>query len=190
MADHRFLTGSSPGAQSPRRYCGWMRGRALACLAVTAAALSVWAAASGATTRDTADGCLVVQDGIGALGLDLQGIAFGKFDQGQIVVDDSGGSGPLPLTVFNRGAVKSIVRLGPRRWRYTGAGLRFKASGAFKVTVNASGLDLSASGTGTATLSTQFDFAGTFSVDQTSFCDDGFQPLPHTPKTYTVGSQP
>lgn len=167
-----------------------MRKLVLACLLAAVAALGAFAAAGGAVPAVEQDGCLVVKDARGFVGVELTGVLFGRFDQGSISVEDDGTT-PLPLKVYGGSRLIRIKPLkGAPRLIYQGYSLRFRATGTFHVRINATGVDLSAAGQGTAALSTNFDpdFAGEYSADQESYCDAGFGPLPETPRTVPIGT--
>jgi hypothetical protein len=84
------------------------------------------------------------------------------------------------------------VKLGDHVWKYGPAdNLRFRATGPTKLTVNATFIDLSVAGRGSAILSAanfEQTIAGSFSVDASSFCGDNFQQMPLTPARFSISS--
>jgi hypothetical protein len=160
-----------------------MRIAALAALALLSAAL---VASSAPARRGAAgDGCLVVRSGKGSVVISGRGFVFGRFDQGSVTVDESLPGGTVKVFGFERRRFLSDTRT-----QYLGFDVRFRASGPFRIAVNAVFIDISAAGRGVATLAApDFLDVGTFSVDAASFCEEGFQALPDLPKRFVIGSQ-
>lgn len=143
-------------------------------------------AAAGALRRAPGDGTLVVQAGQGLVLVQARGGIIGRFDSGQVVIEDPferDGGGPI---VFG---AEQIRELGPRRTLYIGrAGVRFRLiGGAYRVRVEAIGIDLSAVGRGFVILDgSRFrDFPGRFSIN-----GGPFQPLPPAPTRLPLGAPP
>lgn len=160
-----------------------MRRLLVACALALLSALP--AAVSQASRRVPGDGCLVVRDGRGIVTVAGKGYVFGRFDQGNVVIEDPE-PGAGTVKVFGSDRTRPLSET---RTIYIGDQVRFRASGRFKFRVNAnSGIGLSVVGRGTAVLSSD-DFldAGEFSVDTASFCDDGFQAMPDVPTRYVIG---
>ena len=57
-------------------------------LASAVALLAVPAAASHGDKRPPGDGCLVVRNGRGVVSVAAKGTVFGRFDQGQVRIED------------------------------------------------------------------------------------------------------
>ncbi len=153
----------------------------LLALSFSAAAL---VSSSQARRAAPGDGCLVIRDGKGLVILNGRGFMFGRVDEGLITIDESV---PGRAKVF--GWQKQNF-LSDTRTQYSGyPDVRFRASGAFRIVISARFMDVSAAGRGVVTLAApDFLDAGTFSVDASSFCQSGFQPLPDLPKRFTIGS--
>jgi hypothetical protein len=161
-----------------------MRNVALLMLAALVAVALAAVSQAGEAGQD--DGCLVVDSGRGIVTVNAKGFVFGRFDQGQVDIDD-----PAPddgsVRVF--GYEKKRL-LGETKTRYVGEGVRFRANGLFRIRTEAIGIELSLSGKGTATLSSDGFFdAGTFSVDSASFCESHFQAMPDTPRKLVISQQ-
>jgi hypothetical protein len=132
------------------------------------------------------DGCLVVNNGQGTFTVSATGGIFGRFDQGRVTIDDltPGGKGP-------KVAGAELVRtLTETRTTYVGTDVRFRFTdgGAYKVSVTAIGVDLSAIGHGWATLSSGFFDPGSFSTDGDSLCSRSFKPVPRSPTRFQLGT--
>ncbi len=155
-----------------------MRLVACACLAVAAGVLVVASPPSGRASGGTlGDGCLVVAGGFGKISLTLtRGVVFGRFGEGTVKIEDLTADDGTPPRVYNA----PQVRVGDRRYSYTGNLVRFRTSGAVRININAQFIDLSVVGKGVAVLwSGTFDVLNNlFSVDSASFCEEGFQELP------------
>jgi hypothetical protein len=158
-----------------------MRRAALFSLLVVVCAVT--AATSQGRTAAADDGCLVVDAGRGVITVNAKGFVFGRFDQGQVDIDD-----PTPadgqVRVF--GYQKKRL-LNDTKTRYIGFGVRFRASGLFRIRIEAVGVDMSLSGKGTASLSSDgFIDAGTYSTDAGSFCEEHFQALPDATRRVVI----
>jgi len=169
-----------------------MRPRVLATLLV----LSIGAAGAFAATGDAqsttpGDGCLVVNKGFGKITITLsRGIVFGRFQSGLLTYNDQDSTD----TVTNLPKVPGVVptKVNDHVWTYGPAELvRFRSAGPTKLTVNAQSVDLSVAGKGKAVVSVNGfsqDIAGKFSVDASSFCEDGFQKMPLNPTKVLISS--
>ena len=96
------------------------------------------------------DGSLVVDNARGLVTIRARGGLIGRYDSGRMVIDDpfeGDGSGPIVY------GADRIRELGPRTTLYIGEDVRFRLiGGAYRVTVNATGMDISAVGRGSVTL--------------------------------------
>jgi hypothetical protein len=178
--------------------------RPLLCAAVILASglvVGIVAPRGDATANTPGDGCLVVTQGLGKVTISLtRGVVFGRFQQGTVKIDDvvaGDGStvkviaGTVPLAGVKVTSPLPGAKTGDNVRLYTGDQVRFRTTGAVRITINAQLIDLSVAGKGTATLSaTTFepDFSGTFSVDAASFCEDNFQQMPATSTRFQIAS--
>jgi hypothetical protein len=163
---------------------GVTRKIAAACLPLLA--LVALAGSSQARPQAQDDGCLVVEAGRGIVSFNAKGFLLGRFDQGTIDIED-----PLPddgsVRVF---AYEKKRPLTETKTRYIGSLVRFRASGLFKVRIEAVGMELSLAGKGTATLNSDGFFdAGQYSTDAQSFCESRFQPMPDVPRKIVISEQ-
>ncbi len=113
---------------------------------------------------------------------------FGRFQSGSLSYNDQGGTPSLP-----RVWQVIPVKLGDNVWKYGPAdNLRFRATGPTRLTVNATFIDLSVAGRGSAVLSAaNFDqtIAGSFSVDASSFCGERLKGrMRLTPARFSISS--
>jgi hypothetical protein len=169
-----------------------MRPRVLATLLVLSiGAAGAFAAAGEAQPNSPGDGCLVVNKGFGKITLTLsRGIVFGRFQSGTLTYTDQDSSD----SVTNLPKVPGVspTKVNDHVWTYGPADLvRFRSAGPTKLTVNATSVDLSVAGKGKAALSVNGfiqDIAGKFSVDASSFCEDGFQKMPLNPTRVLISS--
>ena len=124
-----------------------MRKVAAACLPLLA--LVVLAAlVPGEAGMAQDDGCLVSQAGRGIVSFNAKGFLLGRFDQGQVDIEDPlQGDGNVRVFGFDKKRLLTETKT-----RYVGSLVRFRASGLFKVRVEAVGMELSLAGKGTATL--------------------------------------
>lgn len=162
-----------------------MRKIVLACVLLPVVA--ALAAASPAAPDTSEDGCLVVDSGRGIVTLSAKGFVFGRFDQGQVDIDDPvQGDGSVKVFGFQK---KRLIT--ETKTRYIGVSVRFRASGLFRIRLEAVGMDVSLAGKGTATLSSDnFIDAGKYSIDAASFCESRFQPMPDVPTRVAVAGEP
>jgi hypothetical protein len=147
---------------------------------------AAWAAASSTAGPATpGDGTLAVDNGNGSVTVRVRGGILGRFDTGNVVITDLDvGDGKVPVVY----GADTIQALGPGRTKYSGEQIRFRMiGGLYRVQINATGVDLSAVGRGTAVLDASLfsDFPGRFSID-----GGPFQPLPSHAITYTLGQAP
>ncbi len=147
-------------------------------------ALLTGSSQAGSEAQD--DGCLVVSAGRGIVTINAKGFVFGRFDQGQVDIED-----PIQtdgnIRVF--GYEKKRL-LGETKTRYVGFTVRFRASGLFRIRTEAIGMELSLAGKGTATVSSDGFFdAGEYSIDAPSFCESRFQPLPDVSRKLVIAEQ-
>jgi hypothetical protein len=128
------------------------------------------------------DGSLVVDNARGLVTIRARGGIIGRFDSGRIVIEDpvdGDGSGP-----FVYGADR-IRELGPRTFLYIGEDVRFRLiGGAYRVTINATGMDISAVGRGTVTLDGSLfsEQPGRFQINGGSW-----QPMPDEATRFSLG---
>jgi hypothetical protein len=133
----------------------------------------------------------VVNKGFGKITITLsRGIVFGRFLSGTLTYSDQ----DTTDTVTNLPKVRGVdpTKVNDHVWTYGPAELvRFRSAGPTKLTVNAQSVDLSVAGKGKALLSVNGfsqDIAGKFSVDASSFCEDGFQKMPLNPTKVLISS--
>jgi hypothetical protein len=140
--------------------------------------------------KKPSDGCLVVKSGQGTVTVSARGGIFGRVESGRVTVEDLTPNDGKSVKVFGAGFPPQP--LGPNKTRYSSdSPMRFRATGtgAFRVTVNGIGIDLSAIGYGWAILNFGgFAPAGTYSVDPNSFCSANFQPVPRALTKVTLGT--
>ncbi len=165
-----------------------MRLVACALTAVAASVLAALSAPSGEASGGTVgDGCLVVTNGFGKVAFTLsRGVVFGRFGEGTVKIEDLDVASTSVPKVYNALPVK----IGERKYSYTGTLVRFRTTGPVRISIYAQFIDLSVVGRGTALLSaSSFDFADNlFSVDAASFCEEGFQPLPLKPTRFPIAA--
>ena len=161
-----------------------MRKVAAACMPVLA--LVLLAGSSQARPSAPDDGCFVVQAGRGIVSLNAKGFLLGRFDQGQVDIEDPlQGDGNVRVFGYQKKRLLSETKT-----RYIGSLVRFRASGLFKMRVEAIGMELSLAGRGTATLTSDGFFdAGQYSTDAQSFCESRFQPMPDVPRRLVIAEQ-
>lgn len=160
--------------------------RKIAAACVPLLALVVLVASSQAKPAGQDDGCLVVQAGRGIVSINAKGFLLGRYDSGQVDIED-----PLPadgnVRVFNFDKKRLLTET---KTRYSGSFVRVRASGLFKIRVEALGMELSLAGKGTATLNSDgWSDPGHYSSDAQSFCDSRFQPMPDLPRKITISEQ-
>ena len=169
--------------------------RPLLCAAVIlSTGVVVGVAAPGGDARPAlaGDGCLVVDNGLGKVTVNLKrGVIFGRFSQGSLFVNDLDGDAKPPTINGGFSGVVPGVKISDHVTQYQADSMRFRTSGPEKLTINAQAIDLSVAGKGSVTLSSagfEPDFAGTFSVDAASFCTDNFQQMPALPKRFPIST--
>ena len=142
-------------------------------------------AAAFAVRELPGDGSLVVDNARGVVVINGRGGIIGRFDSGYVrIFDPSEIDGGLPAVY---GADK-FRQLGPHTTLYIGEDVRFRLiGGAYRVTVQALGMDISAVGKGSATLdgSGFSEQPGRFQIN-----GSGWQPMPDTATRYTLGTGP
>jgi hypothetical protein len=147
---------------------------------------AAWAAVAVPTsTRAPGDGTLVVDNGNGSVVVRARGGILGRFDDGNVIITD------LDLTDGRTPVVSGADQfriIGPGKWWCSGSDIRFRMiGGLFRVQVNATGIDVSAVGRGTAVLDATgyTDFPGRYSLD-----GGPFHALPGHATTFTLGQAP
>lgn len=160
--------------------------RKIAAACVLPLALLVLVASSQARPAAQDDGCLAVQAGRGIVSFNAKGVVLGRFDQGRVDIEVPL-QGDGNVRVFN---VDKKLLLTETKTRYIGMLVRFRASGQFKVRVEAQGMELSLAGKGTATLNSEgWIDPGQYSTDAQSFCESHFQPMPDLPRKIVISEQ-
>jgi hypothetical protein len=165
-----------------------------ALIVVCGALAGVYATAGDARSSTPGDGCLVVSKGFGKITITLtRGVVFGRFQEGWLAYSDQDGDD----TTTNLPKVPGVIptKINDHVWKFgpaaNGGGVRFRSAGPTKLIINAQSVDLSVAGKGTASLFLNGwiqDFAGKFSVDANSFCEDNFQKMPLTPTKFQISS--
>lgn len=161
-----------------------MRRIAFACVPLLAIALLTGSSLAGSEAQD--DGCLVVTAGKGIVTINAKGFVFGRFDQGQVDIDD-----PISddgnVRVFGEEKKRA---LGETKTRYIGDFVRFRAGGLFRIRTEAIGIELSLAGKGIANITSDgLVDAGEYSIDASSFCESRFQPLPDVARKLVISEQ-
>jgi hypothetical protein len=161
-----------------------MRKVAAVCMPLLALVLLAGSSQAGSVAQD--DGCLVVQAGRGIVSFNAKGFLLGRFDQGHVDIEDPlPGDGYVRVFGFDRKRLLTETKT-----RYIGSLVRFRASGLFKVRVEAVGMELSLAGRGTATLTSDgFLDPGQYSTDAQSFCESRFQPMPDVARKLAIAEQ-
>jgi hypothetical protein len=144
-------------------------------LAMLSLAILVLPAAAYAAATAPGDGTLVVRDANGKITVSGKGLIFGRFDEGTLTIVDYNPDDAIEPQV--NGAERKIP-LDDGKWQYKGDNVRFRFfGGRYKLAfTGASGVDISAVGSGKVTLAG----AGPFFMDDYGFYSvDGskFQPL-------------
>jgi hypothetical protein len=135
------------------------------------------------------DGTFVVKRASGKITITGKGVIFGRFDTGTLtIVDYNTDDGVDPQV---NGAEKTVAPAGDGKWKYKGDNVRFRFfGGRYKLVFTAaSGIDISAVGSGKVTLTgTGPSFIG----DYGTYSADGarFQMLTLLPVTVTFGAAP
>jgi hypothetical protein len=134
------------------------------------------------------DGCLVVSNGNGIVSISARGGIFGRFDQGQITIEDLSPADSQIPKVFG---AQDVVTLSKTKTRYRGDSVRFRftGGGAFRVTVTGIGIDLSAIGHGWAVLNGggYVQTGGTYSADAGSLCSKAGKSFPESQLRVLLG---
>jgi hypothetical protein len=159
-----------------------MRKIAAACVPMLAVvALLTGSSQAGSEALD--DGCLVVTAGRGIVAVNAKGFVFGRFDQGQVDIED-------PVQADGNVRVFGWEKKRPlsdTKTRYIGFNVRFRASGLFRIRTEAIGMEVSLAGKGAATVSSDGFFdAGQYSTDAPSFCESHLQPMPDVPRKLVI----
>jgi hypothetical protein len=133
-----------------------------------------------ADTLAPGNGSLVVKDGRGIVSVAAAGGIIGRFDQGRITIDWSDGPrGKVPIIY----GAQETTQLGPHKYMYEGSDVHFYWGGAYRVRIVALGINLSAVGNGTATLtSIGYSDPGYYRVD-----GGPLKPFPTTSVKLTLG---
>jgi hypothetical protein len=160
--------------------------RKIAAACVPLLALVVLVASSQAKPAAQDDGCLVVQAGRGIVSFNANGFLLGRFDSGRVDIEDPL-QGDGNVRVFGEDKKRLLTET---KTRYIGSFIRFRASGQFKIRVEALGMELSFAGKGAATLNSGgWSDPGHYSSDAQSFCESRFQPMPDLPRKITISEQ-
>jgi hypothetical protein len=128
------------------------------------------------------DGSLVVDNARGLVTIRARGGIIGRFDSGRLVIDDpveGDGSGPIVY-----GADK-IRELSATATMYIGEDVRFRLiGGAYRISLNGYGIDISAVGRGTLVLDGSLfsEQPGRFQINGGSW-----QPMPDVATRFTLG---
>jgi hypothetical protein len=113
---------------------------------VVVLAALVFAATAAAFTVASTDGTLTVKSGVGKIQFQGKGGVIGRLAKGQVTIKDpdpSDGTGPIVT------GADAVDVLNDTTTRYRGNDIRFRIiGGRMTVTVDASGIDLSAIGSG------------------------------------------
>ena len=118
--------------------------RRLAVLLLSLGLVAGPAAAASFVVSD-GDGTLNVKDGVGTVFIGARGAVVGRFDNGSLRIFDPADGDPLDVSVWG----KAIVTFpSDTTTVYTGANLRFRIVGRFRVNVKGTDVDLSAVGQG------------------------------------------
>jgi hypothetical protein len=132
------------------------------------------------------DGTLVVDNARGIITVRARGGIIGRFDSGRLVIEDPvEGDSNGPPRVYG---AERIRELGPTTTLYIGEDIRFRLiGGAYRVTVNAVGADVSAVGRGTVLL----DGSG-FAEQPGRYSLNGgpWQAMPDEPTTKSLAQTP
>jgi hypothetical protein len=168
-----------------------MRKVALRKLALMPAALAVAAALAGTAGAAAPTGTLSVEQGKGAVTLELRGSVLGRLANGTIRVTDQTPRDRFVPVVAGRKL--TVTRVGRKTVVYKGQSLRFRMlGGSSKIVVKGNGISISAVGRGFVTLDANRtlpeDDAGFYSLDgvdcsyEVTLC----VPLPDLPERYPI----
>jgi hypothetical protein len=126
------------------------------------AALALSGAAS-ANSKGPSDGTLSVKDADGKVVVNGRGGVIGRLRNGQVTIKDpnpNDGTGPIV------NGADSTASLPDHTTRYSGANVRFRIiGGAFTVTVNGNGIDMSVIGRGLVTMDGYTGTDGTYTLN-------------------------
>ena len=146
-------------------------------------ALLVAPAVAFAAATAPGDGTLVVRKASGKITVNGRGIVFGRFDEGTLTIVDYNPDDAIEPQV--NGWDRKVALAADGKWQYKGDHIRFRFfGGRYKlVFTGASGIDISAVGSGRVTLAG----AGPFFVDDYGFFSvDGAKLQPLTLATVTA----
>jgi hypothetical protein len=158
-------------------------------------ACSILAAASAAVASAAdPNGVLSVDEGRGAVTLEIRGVVLGRLANGTIRVTDLTPRDRFVEVVTGRKMVEP-ERVGPRTVVYRGQGLRFRMwGGRYRIVVRGTGIVVSAHGRGAVTLDGEPRFldepTGLYSVSgadcslEPTLCT----PLPDEPTRFVLGT--
>jgi hypothetical protein len=142
-------------------------------------ALALPAASADASRAGGDDGTLSVKDATGKIMIRATGGFIGRFDRGSIRIIDpipDDGTGPIVSGEERSKDLTATMSL------YSGTKVRFRLiGGKFRILINASGIDLSVVGRGTATLDGRGGSDGRY-----SFNGDEYASLPDVPSTFDL----
>ena len=145
-------------------------------------------AAALAGARAAGDGTLVVRDANARVEIaKARGTIFGHLDKGWLQVTDYNQDDSRDPEV-NGKATSWPVNASGSTWRYKGADIRFRfLGGRYSITVQGTGIDISAVGKGTVTLS---GLTSVIDGDYGTYAVDGhrFAPIQLLPTVDTFGS--
>jgi hypothetical protein len=151
--------------------------------------LAVPAVGTAALMRKSGDGTLAVEDGRGRVVVAVRGAVIGRFDRGSVTIYDRTPRDAFAAKVW--GATREL-EIGLNGERHVGQDVRFRLlGGEFIVVVRGSGIELSAVGTGTATLEGTGTSPGVYSLDG----EDCSAPratcplLPDLARTFRLGTE-
>jgi hypothetical protein len=177
-----------------------MRQNAMRKLALIPSAVLTGIMLAGALLAGTAGaapptGTLSVEQGKGAVMLELKGSVLGRLANGTVrVTDHTPRDRFVPVVAGRR---LTVIRVGPKTVLYKGRSLRFRMlGGSSKLVVKGTGISVSAVGRGFVTLDGDRelpeDNAGFYSLDGVDCSDDIALcvPLPDLPERYAIGSPP
>ncbi|HXF98836.1 MAG TPA: hypothetical protein VNJ46_09525 [Gaiellaceae bacterium] len=162
----------------------------LACAAALAASGALAAAAAPPGV-----GTLSVEQGRGAIVLEIRGAVLGRLAQGTLRVTDLTPRDRFEPIVTGRRLLEE--ELGPRTIVYRGQGLRFRmVGGGYRIVVRGAGISLSAVGRGQVVLDGEPRFPGdSVGVYSLQGVDCGEEealctPLPEAPERHVLGKPP
>lgn len=160
-------------------------------LVLLACLLAVPAVGGAALLAQKGDGTLSVEDGRGVVVLSVRGGVIGRFDKGTITIVDRSPRDDFEPRVW--GAEHDTDMRGGTGERHVGQNVRFRAiGGEFFIVVNATGIDLSAVGSGWTTLNGRTRDPGVFSLEgeDCSSPRTTCRELPLKARTFQLGDDP